>query len=96
MMTPTRERLICFDRDGISNCGFPSSPVTDNGSKENSHASMCATISPYDAEEELEFDTVGETILKADWYEHDCEFQNRGEDHLHYILGRRNKLPMTT
>lgn len=68
MMMPTRERLICFDRDGTSKCGFPgSSPVAENGRRENSHASVCATISPYDADEGLEVDPEGERILKADW-----------------------------
>jgi hypothetical protein len=67
-MMPTRERLICFDRDGISKCGFPgSSPVAEKGRSENNQASMCATISPYDAEEGLEVDPEGERILKADW-----------------------------
>jgi len=70
MITPTRERLICFDRDGISMCSFPDSfPAAEKGRRENSHASVCATISPYDAEEGPDVDTDGERILNADWRE---------------------------
>jgi hypothetical protein len=95
MMMPTRERLICFDRDGMSKCCLPgSSPVAEKGRRENSHASMCATMSPYDPEEGLEVESEGDRILKADWIDVTTDSWTR-EDHSRYTLDRRNKPPMT-
>lgn len=52
MITPTRTRLICLERDAMSMPGVPRAP--SNGSNDSKYARTCAIASPYDAEAVVE------------------------------------------